>query len=205
MPQRGFGVRTCLATLSTGILLTLAPVRSTPSSSQAIAAVDEPRWESTDGRFENPLALAGKPLVILFLMTDCPIANIYAPEINRIVHDYTSKGVGFTIAYVDTQLSRKAAKSHADDHGFKCLAILDPSHSLAKRTGATVSPEAVVIDGGRQIVYRGRIDDRIADYGKARPKPKRRDLRASLDAVIGKRQVAVSRTKAIGCLFRAQK
>jgi hypothetical protein len=162
------------------------------------------RWIAIDGTAIESFLPKQKPSVLLFLMTDCPIANKYAPELNRIIKDYRPKGVYFTAVLVDTGLSLDAAKRHAKDYGLDCTIALDPTHSLAKRAGATVSPEAVVVGTNGVIVYRGRIDDRVVEYGKIRPEPKIRDLRVTLDTLLRGKPVKVSRTRAVGCIFRME-
>jgi hypothetical protein len=49
------------------------------------------------------------------------------------------------------------------------------------------------------VLYRGRIDDRVADFGKRRVEPTRRDLRLALDAILAGKPVPARRTKAVGC------
>ncbi len=162
-------------------------------------------WVTTEGTYFDPFLPKKQPSVLLFILADCPIANKFAPEISRIMKLYESNGVHFTVVHVDTNLSPEAAKRHAKEYGLDCTLVLDPTHSLAKRAGATVSPEAVVIAEKGQIVYRGRIDDRAVDYGKFRPEPKQLDLRVTLDLVLMGKPVKVLRTKAVGCIFRTEK
>jgi hypothetical protein len=136
-----------------------------------------------------------KPACYLFLMTDCPIANKFAPEIGRIVAAYPQ--VEFTVVYVDADKSDDEIARHAREFGHARF-VIDRERALVRKFGATVTPEAVAIDGGR-VVYLGRIDDRYYDLGKWRFEPTTRDLRAALDAVVAGRPVEVARTKAVGC------
>lgn len=160
------------------------------------------KWATSEGGQIDPFKPGrGKASVLIFLLTDCPMANSYAPEFARIMETYSAKGVEFSLVYVDPEIDSSSAKAHGKDYGLKARAILDPSHSLAKAAGVTVSPEAVVMDAKAKIVYRGRIDDRAVDYGKVRPKPVRQDLRLTLDAVLQGKPVPVSKTKAIGCIL----
>jgi len=162
------------------------------------------RWQTPNGEAVNPLQpKKGQIGVVIFTMSDCPIANAYAPEINRIVAKYTAQGVAFSVVYVDSDLSKKAAKQHAQDYGYKCTQVLDPLHTLAQLAGATTSPEAIVIGAKGTIVYRGRIDNRVAKYGKTRPNPTRQDLRITLDALLSGKPVPVARTPCVGCLISA--
>ena len=50
-----------------------------------------------------------------------------------------------------------------------------------------------------RLLYRGRIDDRVADFGKRRVEPTRRDLRLALDDILAGKPVQTRLTKAVGC------
>jgi len=77
--------------------------------------------------------------------------------------------------------------------------VLDHDHKLTRFAGAEVTPEAAVFDGKGLLVYRGRIDNLYADFGKKRAKPTRRDLRETLDALLAGKRLAKRTTKAVGC------
>ena len=77
--------------------------------------------------------------------------------------------------------------------------LLDPKLSLARGAGATVMPEAAVLSPSGHVLYLGRIDDRVVDFGKARLQARQHDLREALDAVLAGKPVAHSRTRAVGC------
>jgi peroxiredoxin len=152
------------------------------------------------GTNHQPLAAAGqKATVFFFVLSDCPIANSYAPEINRIVADYAARGVRSYVVYVEDDLSTTAARQHARDHEFKFPALLDPEHRLVKFAQVTVSPEVAVLAPDNTVLYRGRIDDRAAAFGKRRVTPSKRDLRLALDAILEGKPVATPVTKAVGC------
>jgi len=139
--------------------------------------------------------------VVIFVTTDCPIANRSAMEIEKIRADFEPKGVKLTLVHVDPDLSSKDAARHAAEYGLKAPMVIDRKHHLVLATGATVTPEAVVIDRSGQICYRGRINDQFADYGARRKDAKTHDLRDAISAVIEGRTVKIPRTKAIGCFI----
>jgi hypothetical protein len=148
----------------------------------------------------RPLADEGQRATLLFfLMHDCPIANSYAPEINRLVKEYSAKKIRCYIVYVESELTAEDVRGHLKDYGFTCGALLDPQHQLVKATGATVSPEAALLSTTGEILYRGRIDDRAAGFGKRRVEPTRRDLRLALDAFLTDQPIPARLTKAVGC------
>lgn len=152
------------------------------------------------GKAHQPLADAGqKAAVFFFVLHDCPLANTCAPEINRIAADYQARGVRSFVVYVEDDLSTKAARKHAKDYGFTCSVLLDRGQQLMRFTRATVSPEAAVLGPDNALLYRGRIDDRLIEFGKQRVTPERRDLREALDAILEGKPVSTPVTKAVGC------
>src|SRR5208337_4096165 len=70
----------------------------------------------------------GKPVVLIFIRTDCPISNRYAPTIQRISAQYAGK-TAFWLVYPDKSESSAAIETHLRDYGYKLPALHDPQHS----------------------------------------------------------------------------
>ncbi len=139
--------------------------------------------------------------VLLFLSSDCPIANKYAPEIRRIQAQFEELGVVFLRVYDDRYHDAEDLRAHTETYGYTMPAALDTGFALVKRCGATVTPEAAVLDAEGGIAYRGRIDDRFVDFGRYRQVAKDRDLIDALAAVLQGDTPPHPRTKAIGCFI----
>ncbi len=153
-----------------------------------------------EGKLHDPLkANSRRATVIIFTLPDCPIANAYAPEINRLVADYTAKGVAFFLAHVDRELTAADARKHAKDFGIQCPVLLDSQHALVKSLGATKTPQAFLLGSNDKTLYRGRINNLYADYGQRRQTVTQHDLRVALDAVLAGKPVSQSVTEVIGC------
>ena len=144
-----------------------------------------------------------KAIVYIFTSTDCPISNRYAPEIRRLAETFRPKGVSFRMVYPSRAETPDAIRAHLGAFSYDGVteAVRDPELALVKFTGATITPEAVVFDPAGRRLYRGRIDDRYVDFGRARPAPTRRDLRDALDATLAGKPVQNPTTKAIGCFI----
>lgn len=181
------------------ICLMLAPGGGNP----AVAAPDGPAaggvtLRDATGAAVAPLSNCGqKATVLFFLTTECSIGNGYAPEIARIVEDYRKAGVICYAVYAHEPAA--AVARHGREFKLPLTALLDPGLVLARRTGATVTPEACVLSPAGGVLYRGRIDDRAVKIGAVRSEPRVRDLRQALDAVVQGQPVPVKTTKAIGC------
>jgi hypothetical protein len=155
------------------------------------------------------LELSGKPLdpfssdararIFLFVRTDCPITNRYAPELQRIASEFAQRSVEFWLVYPDPAETVAAIKGQIAEYKLPGKPMRDPHHKLVARSQATVSPQAAVFDSGGHLMYSGRIDDRYVDLGKSRPAAQVHDLEAAITAVLSGKTVKLSRTRAIGC------
>lgn len=152
------------------------------------------------GKEHTPLVVGdAKAHVLVFTTTDCPIANGYVPEIGSIAKDFAEQGVRVFAVHVDADLTAEAARKHAKEYDLTVPVLIDTKHALVAATGATRTPEAVVLLPDGSVAYRGRINDLYAGLGKKRPAPKTHDLRDALTAVLAGKPVAHPRTEAIGC------
>lgn len=156
-------------------------------------------WKDVEGVSHRLPEPGARATVLLFMTVDCPIANRYAPEISRITKDYASKKTAFFRVYVDPTVGFEAIAQHGKDFSLTCPSIIDAKHELVKLVGASVTPEAAVIDDKGFLRYRGRIDDAYVEHGKPRTDTYRRDLRIALDEVLAGKPVTVRQTPAIGC------
>lgn len=151
------------------------------------------------GNPADPLWDHGKVQVLLFVRTDCPITNRYAPELQRIASQFAESPVNFSLVYSGKTEAGPAVEEHIRQYRFPGTAILDPGQELARRTHATVAPEAAVFDRGARLVYLGRIDDRWISFGKSRPQATVHDLESAIATVLAGKTPQEQRTRAIGC------
>lgn len=142
---------------------------------------------------------AAKAVVVYFTTVDCPIANSYVPEMNRIHDAYAPRGVLFFAVQTDLTIPHADVVKYAHDFEYRYPLLFDPAQTLVRRAGATITPQVAIFDPDGKLLYLGRIDDRVADFGKQRLKPTVFDLRDSLDAVLAGKPVPHATTKSIGC------
>jgi peroxiredoxin len=140
-----------------------------------------------------------RAVVVFFVTTDCPLSNAYAPEMNRITQEFTPRGVRVYAVQGDTSIPDDAVRRHAHEFAYTFPVLLDPSLTLARETGATITPEVAILSPDGAVLYLGRIDNRVQDFGKVRYQATELDLRDALNAILAGRPVAHSRTQAIGC------
>jgi peroxiredoxin len=166
----------------------------------AAQTVSDFGFVDTEGHQHTRAEWAGKHAIVLFfLTTDCPLSNNYVPELNHLSGTYSSRGVAFYAVQGDASISDDDVRKHAHDFAYTFPYLFDPKESLATETGATTTPEAAVLSPAGHLLYLGRIDNRLEDFGKQRVQITEFDLRDALDAVLAGKPVAQARTKPIGC------
>lgn len=153
-----------------------------------------------DGHSVDPFAhTTNCAEVFVFVASDCPISNRYAPELRRLADTLQPKGVRFRLVYPNVDDSPTVIRKHVADYNLPTAVMRDPEHSLVRRAKVRVTPEAAIFLPDGTLIYHGRIDDRYVDFGQARPEPTQRDLQQVLTDILAGKPVAESSTRAIGC------
>jgi hypothetical protein len=176
-------------------------LRTVVNVALAVLAVVSTRVPNLDGTLVDPLAPAPgtKVTVILFVSTDCPISNRYAPDV-RTLHDrYAKDGVAFWLVYPNPADAVLDIRDHLASFSYPGTALRDIRHDLVKRVGATITPEAVVYDGRGRMTYRGRIDDRYSAVGIEKAVATRHDLQDAIAATLAGTPVKARLTQSVGC------
>jgi len=188
-----------MAALAFGLVFSTPNVRSTfvPAFSSEWAKVS---LSDTEGKVHTAAEWDGKrAIVLLFVTTDCPLSNGYVPEFNRLANAYAGQGVVFYAVQGDATIAAGEVRRHVKEFGYGFPYLFDPQESLATYTGATTTPEAAVLSPRGELLYLGRIDNRLEDYGKRRVQVTEFDLRNALDAIVSGKAVPRPRTKPFGC------
>jgi len=140
-----------------------------------------------------------RAVVIFFTTTDCPLSNSYVPEMNRIRAAYGPLGVGFYAVQTDITIPEVEVQKHSREFGFTFPLLLDPKQILVRKTGATATPEVALLSNTGNVLYLGRIDNRVVDFDNRRPAATESYLRNALDAVLAGKPVVRQRTDVVGC------
>lgn len=174
-----------------------------PKAESGEAAVPPARFLSAldlDGQAHRPgNGEDCQAVVLVFMMTECPISREYVPELNRLAGTVADKPVKFLGVLSEPGLSRAKAVAFREEFDIRFPVLFDASGEVAAALQPTHVPEAFVLDTGANVVYRGRIDDRYRELGKKRPAPATHDLADAIDAVLEGRKIEVARTTPVGC------
>ncbi len=168
-------------------------------ASAAAASLDFSLRDAS-GKTYGPGALARyKATVLVFVATDCPNSNTYAPVLARLYREYSPRGVLFLNVYSDPAETAANVAKHDADFQIPYPGLLDPRQTLARQTGAKSTPEAIILSPEGRELYRGQVDDRFVDLGKTRFQPTEDSLREALDEVLQGKPVTHPVTKVLGC------
>ena len=177
--------------IACGALSAAAPVRFELRDSNGLVHTAE-EWK------------AKRAVVLFFTMTDCPLANGYVPEMNRLRAAYESKGVGFYAVQSDNTVPEAAVRKYAQEFGYSFPMLNDPRLTLARLTGAKVTPEVAVLSPGGEVLYLGRIDNKVEDITRPRYAATEPELRNAIDAVLAGKSPKETRTRAVGCAINLE-
>jgi thiol-disulfide isomerase/thioredoxin len=151
------------------------------------------------GRPVDPLKSSpGKAVVLIFLRTDCPISNRYAPTVQRLSDRYAGKA-NFWLVYPARNESAELIRKHEQDFGYKLPALRDLQHALVKQSHAAITPEAAVFDADHRLIYHGRIDNLYEDFSRARRAPTTHELDDAIEAAIHGKTLSADTVPAVGC------
>jgi thiol-disulfide isomerase/thioredoxin len=139
-----------------------------------------------------------KAYVVVFTNTTCPLAKRYLPTLNEMEKAYRDKDVQFVAINSAEEDSIVAMATQAVQHEMEFPFVKDHGGACARALGVKRTPEAVVLDAERRIVYRGRIDDQYRLTG-SRKEPTSHDLKDAIEAVLAGRKVAKAETEVDGC------
>ena len=142
----------------------------------------------------------GKVIVLVFVRTDCPISNRYAPTIQEISGKNKERAEFYLVFPVNSETTEQI-KEHLKEYGYSLTALRDPDYELVKRAGTLVTPEAAVFSPNGSLLYHGRINDWYAEFGKARRAPTTQELADAVTAATEGKPVAVASEPAVGCFL----
>ena len=161
----------------------------------------EAGWEFPDpeGKLHAPLKVEGKKGVVLFFVSPyCPTANTLMPEINSIAEAHAEHFSSYLI-HADPGIKVTDAYQHSVMFKVEVPVLIDSEQRLAKRVGARITPEAVVLSPAGEVLYQGRINDLYLGPTKRQRKATTQELHDALAAIQAGKPVTTPRTQAVGC------
>ena len=159
---------------------------------------------AVDGKTYSPASFSSsKVLVIMFTCNHCPYVRAYEDRLIKLQNDYKNKGIAFAAINANDEKnypedSFENMVKRAKEKGFNFPYLRDKSQEVARKFGATYTPEVFVFDQNRILQYHGRIDDNWKESDKVT----KQDLKEALDALLSNKSVNSPETQAIGCTVK---
>jgi thiol-disulfide isomerase/thioredoxin len=164
-----------------------------PTTTQAVKVPD------LSGKMVDPFAVSGdKPLVLVFVRTDCPISNRYAPTIQSLSQKYAGTAL-IMLVYPDKSETPQNIEKHLQDYGYKLTALRDTRHELVTLSKVEITPEAAVFKGRGKLIYHGRIDNWYVEFGHARNAPTTHELDEAIQAALNGARPVPASVSGVGC------
>ena len=197
------GIKAALALAVTAIVAWAALAERSGSADQAEPARKIENFTLNDARGgTHSLAdWAGKKVIVVaFMGTECPLANLYTPRLAELASQYAANGVQFVFINSNQQDSVVDVANHAQRHNLTFPVLKDAGNKIADRFGAVRTPEIFVLDTDRTVRYRGRIDDQYG-VGFQKQKANRNDLAIAIDELLAGKPVSRPSTEVAGCII----
>jgi peroxiredoxin len=190
------------------ILLTSAPAwagKYNPTLSIGDPAPDWKDLEGTDGKKHSLADLKDNELVVIvFTCNTCPYATDHEDRLKALHKKFKEDGKCVLVA-INPNLVKDdlmpAMKTRADTRGLDYLYLHDATQQIAKAYGATYTPEFVVLNKDRKVVYLGAMDD----SPELRKPVTKRYVEDVVAAALAGKAPAVTETPSVGCLVRYAK
>lgn len=178
-------ILSCIATESNAQQPTAVKAFSLPeiNATGAVAVAENPDQQLT---------------VLCFLGTECPLAKLYAGRLQKLSEQFTD--VRFIGISSNVQDSTDDVQGYIRDNGITFEFAKDLGNVIADQLDVTRTPEVIVCDQNRKIIYRGRIDDQYLP-GVVRKSVKRHDLKIAIEQSLAGEKIAVASTEPEGCLL----
>ena len=134
------------------------------------------------------------PVIFVFLSAECPVAQRYAMRLKRMHKEFNDKHVTIVGVYSNENDSVQDVQEYLKRAEYPFPIVKDVDGSLARHLGATMTPQAHVIDTSGVLRYRGPIDD-----NRYVTRVKHNYLKEAIVATLSGKEIQVKETPAFGC------
>jgi thiol-disulfide isomerase/thioredoxin len=148
--------------------------------------------------FDELLGTDGRAVCFAFLHPACPLAQEYAPVLTALAAEFAGRGIRVVGVVCEGDTPEDIAV-YRRDFGITFPIHLDLDFQLAEALDATTTPEVVLVDRDRHVVYSGRIDDRYKIRGVMTPGDAQPELEYAIDDLLAGRAIREPRTTPAGC------
>ncbi len=134
-------------------------------------------------------------VVLFFMSTDCPVSNLYLPDLMDLQQRFEDKGLQVIGLHSNHGVDQAQIAKHTAEFNVTFPVLLDEGQRVADHLGASVTGQVFLLDQQNYLRYHGRIDGSFASGEESQ---ERRDLEEALVEVLDGKDVTVSETKPDG-------
>ena len=155
------------------------------------ASIGKLTLKTVDGK---PLHIGSElPTLIVFVSSKCPVANRYAARLNRLRNAYEGRAQ-IAAVFSNADETEAGVRKHAEAYQYRFASAVDSGGELARRFGATMTPQAFALDSKGTLRYRGAVDD-----NRIETRVTERYAENALAALVAGSAPLVAETAAFGC------
>jgi peroxiredoxin len=155
---------------------------------------------TTSGETVSLAGLADREAVVIeFHSNVCPYVHAWEPRLSAIASEFAERGVAVVAinasdATASPRDSFSAMVERVAKKGLAFVYAKDETQEVARAFGAEKTPEVMLFDHDRRLVYRGAIDDSSEEEDVQVSY-----LRDAIEAVLAGHSPEIAETPAVGC------
>jgi thioredoxin-related protein len=135
----------------------------------------------------------------IFYSDTCPMCIKYVYSLNKMHEKYKEQGVKIIAVFSNYYTKSKDIAKFKMKESPKYELYHDSTMALANEFNATITPEVVLVNKKREVLYRGMVDNWFYKPGKYRQVTTEFYLRDALDSLLTGKKPAIDTTRPIGC------
>jgi hypothetical protein len=151
--------------------------------------------------FQETKAQSTTLKVFVFLNTECPISQKITLSLNQTKEFFEEETIEWNAYFTDKRISKKKIQAFNETYHFTWNSRQDKRLKSARKLGASITPEVIVLDTKQQIIYQGAIDNWFYEWGKNRQQPTEFYLKNAIEKTLLRQEVFPKKTDAIGCFI----
>jgi len=148
-------------------------------------------------------AMNTKGLLVMFSCNTCPVVHAYQSRTIEVCNYAKSKDIGVILlnsneASRDDGDSFNDMKDYASEQHYTWPYVVDENSMMANAFGANRTPECFLFNTEGKLVYHGAIDDNQNGPDEVT----RKHLKIAMDEMLEGKDVAVKKTRSVGCTIK---
>lgn len=167
----------------------------------------ETKMKNVDGKSLAIQSVRGsKGTLVVFSCNACPFVKAWEDRMVGLGNEFQKKGVG-VIAINSNDPKRveedsfDMMKKRYQEKNYEFPYVMDTTSDVARKFGASRTPEAFLFNAKNELVYHGAIDDNWENAKEV----DQQFLKEALTALLAGKDIKLKKTRAVGCSIKFRK